>query len=275
MKRMIGVMICLAVLGLSGSLEAVSKMFKGYSFESYVVVRRRGRLSEKKSDAGEFLQVREGDAYSIVIRNPLPVTVGVAVTVDGLNTIDGKRTTPDKASKWILKPRGSMTIRGWQTGGKSLRRFVFTRGEESYANWKEKHDGRRYTRNLGVIGVAFFWDGRLLDRILNPPKPFSDSDKMTECEERLSGTRHKSARSPQASRKAGTGMGDRETNRVRRVHFHYDTGMYSSNDVLRIYYKFEQYCGPKPFIDEDDGFAPEMPVSKKSGKKKWFPFLKK
>lgn len=274
MKRVVMFTVCVFMLGMAGTLEAATTWFRGHRFESYVMVHRKGKLPEQKRGSKCYLQVREGDEYSIVIRNPLPVTVGVAVTVDGLNTIDGKRTSPDRASKWILGPHGSMTIRGWQTGSKSLRRFVFTREKESYARWKGKHDRKQYTRNLGVIGVAFFWDSRELQRVLNPPLPFSDRDVKAECEERLSRTRKKRAGGVQESKRAGTGMGRHEHNRVRKVHFIYDTGMTTNSDVMKIYYEFGEYCGPKPFLDSDTGFAPEMPVSK-SKKRSWFPFLKR
>ena len=40
--------------------------------------------------------------------------VAVALSVDGLNTIDAKRTTSFDASKWILGPYETITLDGWQ-----------------------------------------------------------------------------------------------------------------------------------------------------------------
>ena len=140
--------------------HAASIIFKGYRFEVNVLTQKRGILREYCRGSRKFIKVQEGDEYSIIIKNPLPVRVAVAVSIDGLNIIDGKRTSPHKSSKWILDPWSSITLRGWQTGKKSLRRFIFTREKHSYARWKEKYDKKNYTKNLGVIGVAYFWDSR-------------------------------------------------------------------------------------------------------------------
>ena len=46
----------------------------------------------------------EGTRYAIRLRNPYAVRVAVALSVDGLNTIDARETTATHARKWVLGP---------------------------------------------------------------------------------------------------------------------------------------------------------------------------
>jgi hypothetical protein len=240
------ILLSLILLALVTNTWAVTTLFKDYRFEAKVLSDKRGIYNEyNRKDASSSIEVREGDEYSIIIKNPLPIKVAVAVSVDGLNVIDGKRAKPEKSSKWILNPHSSITIRGWQTGKSSLRRFVFTREKYSYARWKEKYDNQNYTRNLGVIGIAYFWDSKELAIALNPPQAFAESKQRAHKPER-------------EYKRAGTGMGRHGYNPVKRVKFFFDTGMYSNRDVLKIYYKFRKPHHPEPFMGDDDGFAPDM-----------------
>ena len=61
-----------------------------------------------------------------------------------------------------------------------------------------------------------------------------------------------------AEQQAGTGMGQRESNPTTLVAFHYDTGMYSANQALLLYYDFAApQPQPNPFPALT--YAPEMP----------------
>ena len=171
MVRLRVVVSLLLILGISN--YAARKRFAGYEFESYVISDVGYRYFETVKSNGTYIEVQRDRSYSLVINNPLPVRVAVAVSIDGLNVIDGKRTTPSKARKWIIRPYSSITLRGWQTGPSALRRFVFTDKEESYAQWKEHRDNKNYSRNLGVIGIAYFWSSAELYGRLRPPTPFS------------------------------------------------------------------------------------------------------
>jgi hypothetical protein len=268
-----------ALLSLNACNASTSSM-SGYSFNAYVVNKNDHRISEHTQNGRPTLFINDGDEYSIVIKNPLPVRVGVAVTVDGLNTIDGERTTSDDASKWVIEANSSITIRGWQTGTSKLRRFVFTRQSESYADWKQERDKANYTRNLGVIGIAYFWNSDELRDVLSPPQPFAYTDdedvsrELRSAPEGQSGRlgagapaasesckRKDAAPSAKAEAKAGTGMGNAEHHSVERVEFTYDTGMYANKDAIRIYYEFAKKAPqPQPFLDDDndEGYAPEM-----------------
>ncbi|MCR6679546.1 hypothetical protein NVV43_29305, partial [Escherichia marmotae] len=67
------------------------------------------------------------------IRNPLPERVAVALSVDGLNSIDARHTSAWNSSKWVIEPYGTITIGGWQMSSERARRFYFTNERDSYA----------------------------------------------------------------------------------------------------------------------------------------------
>src|SRR5262249_15258512 len=83
--------------------------------------------------------------YVLRVTNPLPYRVAVALSVDGLNTIDAKHTDAWGATKWVLGPYESTVIPGWQVNGSTARRFTFTSEKRSYGAWLGK------TEDLGVI----------------------------------------------------------------------------------------------------------------------------
>lgn len=251
---------------------AAEKYFRGYRFDASIIPQR---YSEDRYDYNDpygpqnVIRVSEGDEYSIVVRNPLPVRVAAAVTVDGLNTLDGKRTSAAEGQKWIIEPYSSITIGGWQTSDATMRKFVFTKEGASYAKWKGRRDRKDYTANLGIIGVAYFWNSAELNHVLYPrPEPYG----CDRCLEKRKGDRNSAdaAEAPatagraQKSEQAGTGMGRHEWNDVYHVNFFYDTGMYSSADALTIRYEFgAPYRAPQPFEDWEyrypGNYAPQMP----------------
>ena len=96
------------------------------------------------------VEARKGREYAIRLRNPYPVRVAVALSVDGLNTIDARETTAAEARKWVLGPYETVTISGWQTSQLEARRFEFTTEARSYGQALGK------TANLGAISAAFF-----------------------------------------------------------------------------------------------------------------------
>ena len=258
--------LAIGAFALATALPAAQQPFQGRGFEAYVSRSGGGRYQDFNANGKPTLKVRRGEEYSITVRNPLPVRAAVAVSIDGLNSADGKRSTPRKAKKWILEPNSSITISGWQTSGESSRAFVFSDESASYAKWKERRDQKEYSKNLGVIGVAWFWNADELDRAMNPPKPFEDEALLSKAD---NGVREKrasaapsaamggSARAP----RAGTGMGRLQEHRVTEVDFNETAGMFRLNDVMKIYYEFaSEPPVPQPFESEDgDGrFAPDM-----------------
>jgi len=97
-----------------------------------------------------YIEAIKGREYAIRLRNPHAVRVGVALSVDGLNTIDARETTAAGARKWVIGPHETITISGWQTSKTQARRFEFTTEERSYGQALGK------TTNLGVISAVFF-----------------------------------------------------------------------------------------------------------------------
>jgi hypothetical protein len=97
-----------------------------------------------------YVEAIRGREYAIRLRNPYSVRVAVALSVDGLNTIDARHTAAAEARKWVIEPYQTITISGWQTSRTVARRFEFTTEENSYG----KALGE--TANLGVISAVFF-----------------------------------------------------------------------------------------------------------------------
>jgi hypothetical protein len=117
-----------------------------------------------------YVEAFKGREYAIRLRNPYPVRTAVALSVDGLNTIDARETTAAAARKWVLDPHETVLIRGWQVSQTEARRFEFTTEAQSYGQAL----GR--TSNLGVISAVFF---RERQRVRKP--------EMQEYEDRRAG----------------------------------------------------------------------------------------
>jgi len=97
-----------------------------------------------------YIEALRGRDFTIRLRNPTPDRVAVALSVDGLNTIDAKHTDAWNAAKWVLEPNETAEISGWQVSERTARRFYFTGERDSY--------GARLgqTRNLGIIEAVFY-----------------------------------------------------------------------------------------------------------------------
>jgi hypothetical protein len=101
-------------------------------------------------DGRWYVEAGKGREYAVRLRNPYAVRVAVALSVDGLNTIDARETTAAHARKWVLGPYETVTISGWQTSQTEARHFEFTTEARSYGQSLGK------TANLGVISAVFF-----------------------------------------------------------------------------------------------------------------------
>jgi hypothetical protein len=97
-----------------------------------------------------YVEAVKGAEYAIRLRNPLGVRVAVALSVDGLNSIDAKRTPAATARKWVLGPYETVVISGWQTSSAQARRFYFTSEEQSYAQWLGQ------SNDMGIISAVFY-----------------------------------------------------------------------------------------------------------------------
>jgi hypothetical protein len=97
-----------------------------------------------------YVEAIRGRDYSLRISNPLPVRVAVALSVDGLNTIDARHTDSSRARKWVLAPYETVVISGWQVSGETARKFFFTGERSSYAAKLGQ------TENLGLVQAVFY-----------------------------------------------------------------------------------------------------------------------
>jgi len=91
-----------------------------------------------------------GERYRIHVSNPTSRRVEAVVSVDGLDSIDGR--TADYAQKrgYVIPAGGEVSIDGFRTSLDNVATFRFSSVRDSYAGRKGQD------RNVGVIGVAFF-----------------------------------------------------------------------------------------------------------------------
>jgi len=134
------------LLGLAPT-PAEARSSGPYSMDILVNGRERPEYSHK---GRLFIEALENQEYSIRLTNNTSYRVAVALSVDGLNTIDADHTTAWKGSKWVLDPYESTEISGWQVQQHLARSFFFTTTERSYGEWLGD------TRNLGVISAVFY-----------------------------------------------------------------------------------------------------------------------
>jgi len=219
-------------------------------------------------DGRWYIEAFNGREYAIRLRNPYAVRVAVALSVDGLNTIDARQTTAADARKWVLDPYETVTIRGWQTSQTEARRFEFTTEARSYGQALGK------TANLGVISAVFFKE-RGPTIIAETPKDYRNR--------RAPAPRSPAPAGPEASAAAGankraddeyaaTGMGGRTGHAVAQVWLDLED---APANTVNIRYEFRPHLvrlgilPPAPMADPlqrrerahgfEPGFCPEPP----------------
>lgn len=176
------------------------------SFEVDVLVDGRP-LSEYDQRGRTYVGAIRGEEYEIRLRNRSSETVAVALSVDGLNTIDASRTSPWNASKWVIEPYQTITISGWQMDSDYARRFYFTSERDSYA---AKLGVRA---NLGVISAVFYRERRRVVPITPPPCrmpcPVDRSESQSSGDARMSAEAPTAgaAKSSRSRDEAATGIG--------------------------------------------------------------------
>jgi len=245
---------------------------RGFSVEILV----DGRPAPQYPARGaSYVEALKGKEYEIRLRNPLPVRVAVALSVDGLNTIDARHTTAATARKWVIGPYETITISGWQTSLDHARRFYFTSEERSYARWLGK------TEDLGIISAVFFrervarpvpltapyGEPRLEDSggAAGAPAPQARADRPAGAEGQVK------ALGVGAEDYAATGIGRTTDHAVRQIHMDLEDTPASSIDIRYEYRPQLVRLGllPRPGADPDplarreksrgfeSGFCPE------------------
>src|SRR6185295_11776661 len=144
--------VFVVVLLLLGSSRPALAVDRGsYSMEILVDGRP---LREYSARGTTYIEARKGKEYSVRLRNHTAERIAIALSVDGLNSIDARTTTARDARKWILGPYETITLDGWQVSSAIARRFFFTTEEKSYGTWLGK------TKNLGLVAAAVFREKR-------------------------------------------------------------------------------------------------------------------
>ena len=231
---------------LAGSTPAAAVEGGSYSLEILVDGRP---LAEYAARGKTYIEALEGRDYSLRLRNHTSSRIAVALSVDGLNTIDAKTTSAKGASKWILGPHETVTLEGWQTGPSTARRFFFTTEDRSYGSWLGK------TSNLGVISAVVFREKQHRPApIHRPGQRDKRSSGMEENEESTQGRARGEARADagaESQRKskerlapqepapsddlAATGIGNEFGHSVRRVRFNAEP---SPAVVMEVRYEY-------------------------------------
>jgi len=251
-NRFVRISLILGLLAIAAAALPLAAIERGpYSLEILV---DGVPLDEFTARGKTYIEATEGHEYSIRVTNRTARRIAVALSVDGLNTIDAKTTTAGTASKWILAPFETITLDGWQTSSAKARRFFFTTEEESYGAWL----GR--TTNLGIISAAVF-----RERVPDPPAPIvkphsreggRDQDsKRARRKESAPSAGSAAPESELSDEMAATGIGRELDHRVRRVRFESED---SPAAVVELRYEYHDTLVrlgvlPRPFARDRRG----------------------
>jgi hypothetical protein len=235
-------------------------------FELNVLVNGRP-LTEYHARGTTYVEAIRGAEYELEIRNPLPHRVAVALSVDGLNSIDARHTSAWNASKWVIEPYGRITIGGWQMSSERARRFYFTDERDSYAAKLGQ------TANIGVITAVFFRErGRYPVPITPPPTSRRDQSDRNQSQPAPSSESAQEGRAlkraPSDDEYAATGIGRSVRNDVRWIDMDLDSNAAAQLTIRYEYSSALRRLGvvPRPYVVEPDplrrreqsrGFSPE------------------
>jgi hypothetical protein len=229
--------IVLTLLGLFlAGAQTYGADSRGYALNVLVGDNERPELNGRGT---VYVEAVRGRSYSLRISNPTGQRVAVALSVDGLNTIDSRHTDSWDASKWVIEPYGSTVISGWQVNQKAARRFFFTGENRSYGAALGQTD------NLGVIEAVFYRERR--PRMTSYQQREEDgmepeSSSKAERKDSAPSGMPRSAAAPPAAQEgglsddyAGTGMGRRTQHQVESVDIDLEREPVAS---VRIRYEF-------------------------------------
>jgi hypothetical protein len=203
-----------------------------------------------------YFQAFRGKNYSLLVSNRTGERVGVLITVDGLNVVNGQKSSlSNHESMYVLDPYESATIRGWRTSLNDVRRFVFVDEERSYASRTDQANG-----DMGWIRVLSFREQRPITWFDNrpgvrdwrgddsnarregveggasksSPPPASAPQPSGDLRAQKAGERSYIA--PQSESTPGTGWGDHRYDPVRHTEF---AAAGSATDHLVLRYEYE------------------------------------
>lgn len=233
----ITIILATAVLGI-GTQNQSDRVIRPYpNFDLEVVVNGRP-LTEYYARGRTYIEALQGAEYELRVRNNSADRVAVALSVDGLNTIDARHTSAWNASKWVIEPYQTITISGWQMSSERARRFYFTNERDSYGAKLGQ------TANLGVISAVFFRERRR-------PVPITPPYPVTRDKSESSGESARAQNAPRPAKDddyAATGIGRNVRHDVRWVDMDLD-----SRSVGEVTIRYEYRRGR----EDSRGFCPE------------------
>jgi hypothetical protein len=120
------------------------------------------------------------DRVEFTLENPTDGTYAVVLLVNGENTLYQERTAPAACRKWVLGPKMSVTIKGYQVGQDRVAPFTVLPPEEPLP------DAVRYGDHAGTFRLVVF-HGKMTDA--NPADNMAISDAKDSAALALSRTR--------------------------------------------------------------------------------------
>jgi hypothetical protein len=228
-------------------------------------------LAEYYARGKTYIEALPGAEYEIRVTNPGPDRVAVALSVDGLNTIDARHTSAWNSSKWVIEPYQSITIGGWQMSTERARRFYFTTERDSYGAKLGQ------TADLGIIAAVIFRE-RSRPISIARPSPVTKDENRPSREDRTESSANSQAGEPAAKSMgnmaripdddyAATGIGRSVHNDVRWVQMDLESRPIAEFSIRYEYYDALLKLGvvprrnyePYPLQRREDsrGFSPE------------------
>jgi hypothetical protein len=186
-------------------------------------------LPEYRAFGTRYIEALKDKTYAIRLHNPFDVRVAVALSVDGLSTIDARHTTAAAARKWVIGPHETITISGWQTSMAQARRFFFTTEDRSYAQRLGQ------PQNQGVISAVFFKE-RAPVRIVPLAQGSADDDAPRRRPAPAGAAGKAESQAARAAEEyAATGIGERTDHAVEVVHLDLESRPAATIDIRYEY----------------------------------------
>jgi hypothetical protein len=120
------------------------------------------------------------DRVEFVLSNPTKGTYAVVLLVNGENTLYQERTSPQACRKWVLGPKMSVTIRGFQIEADMVAPFTVLSPEQPIP------DAVRYAEHAGTFRLVVF-HGKMMD--VNPAGNTAKADAKDSATLAMSRTR--------------------------------------------------------------------------------------
>lgn len=220
-------------------------------YRTYPQFRQEGRYF--------YVEASKGDRYAIQVTNRSNRRVGVVISVDGRNIIDGKKSDLKRNERmYIIAPHETNTFEGWRTAMDRTNRFYFTEQSDSYAE-KVFADASA----MGTISIAVYRE-KVHEVIPYWDRP--SAMKEAPAARAAPGAQSESLSADRVERKkseqAGTGFGETTYSPSRYVQFEPE-GTAVDKIVMKYEWRSELckkgviHCGPKNRLWPDSReFAP-------------------